>query len=305
MESGYKDFLKDNLTARVFVARTERLTAAWHYKFVRVSHWRLYANDRDGAFLDFAAGPLALRGGRVHLLPAGGTFQTRAEREVEHFYIHFEVVGLPNVALRKLFRGPILLPSAPALESIIAELRPRLLTDPEITLAQQWRVKAIVYEALAQYLQTVPAEQMELCLQTTRSMEPILPALRHIEDFIAEPLRNPALAVKCALNEDYFIRLFRQRMGQSPMHYIMERRVEMAAQRLLFTDQSIEQIAEETGFCNRSHFSRQFKLQKGVTPAQYRQNGVLEAQSKKPFSAFCPTAGKSRARVGRESDNKL
>lgn len=272
MESVYKDFLQDNLAVRVFVARTERLTAAWKYRFVHISHWRLYANDCNGAFLDFESGPVALCGGRVHLLPAGFTFQTRAEREVVHFYVHFDVVGLPNVALRKLFRGPILLPPAPALESLIAELRPELLVQPEITLPQQWRVKAIVYEALSQYLRTVPTEQMESCWQVARSLEPILPALRHIEDYLAEPLRNPTLAAHCALNEDYFIRLFRLRMGQSPMQYLMERRVDVAAQRLLFTDQSIEQIADETGFCNRSHFTRQFKKHKGMAPAHYRQS---------------------------------
>jgi AraC family L-rhamnose operon transcriptional activator RhaR len=60
-------------------------------------------------------------------------------------------------------------------------------------------------------------------------------------------------------------------VGQSPSHYIRERRVMLAAQQLLFSSASIDDIALATGFGNRFYFSRVFTRQLGVSPAAYRK----------------------------------
>jgi transcriptional regulator GlxA family with amidase domain len=99
---------------------------------------------------------------------------------------------------------------------------------------------------------------------------PVLAALHYIEDNIGERLINVHLARLCHLSEDYFIRRFRQSLGQSPVAYIQERRVTLAAQRLLFSSESIEVIAAQCGFGNRFYFSRVFKRHTGVAPAAYR-----------------------------------
>jgi AraC-like DNA-binding protein len=59
------------------------------------------------------------------------------------------------------------------------------------------------------------------------------------------------LAQLCYLSEDYFTRRLRECVGQSPSHYIRERRVTIAAQQLLFSSASINHIAAATGFGNR------------------------------------------------------
>jgi transcriptional regulator GlxA family with amidase domain len=52
---------------------------------------------------------------------------------------------------------------------------------------------------------------------------------------------------------------------------VQARRIAVASQQLLFTEKSIEQIAQETGFADRFHFSRVFALHKQYPPAAYRK----------------------------------
>jgi len=72
------------------------------------------------------------------------------------------------------------------------------------------------------------------------------------------------------MSEDHFIRRFRECVGQSPAQYIQEQRVARAAQRLVFTTESIDAIAAATGFANRFYFSRVFTRHMGTSPAAYR-----------------------------------
>ena len=65
--------------------------------------------------------------------------------------------------------------------------------------------------------------------------------------------------------------LFRERVGCTPAQYVLERRIAAAAQDLLFTNDSIEQIADRLGFANRYHLTRMFTRRVGIPPAAYRR----------------------------------
>jgi transcriptional regulator GlxA family with amidase domain len=132
-------------------------------------------------------------------------------------------------------------------------------------------LQALLYEAFALALESVPPERMARSVSRTAALEPVLPAILWIEANLSQTLANGPLAALCCLSEDYFIRRFRECVGQSPAQYIQERRVTRAAQQLLFTAHSIERIAEETGFGSRCYFTRVFTRQTGVTPAAYRK----------------------------------
>ncbi|GCE16019.1 helix-turn-helix domain-containing protein [Tengunoibacter tsumagoiensis] len=136
----------------------------------------------------------------------------------------------------------------------------------------QMRIKALIYEGLALYLQDVSATRIQHSLQLALAQEPVQPALRYIEAHLGEELLNNELARLCHMQVDYFARRFRECVGMTPGHYIQEQRVKVASQKLLFTNHSIEQIAAEVGFGNRFYFSRIFARHTGVSPAAYRKS---------------------------------
>jgi transcriptional regulator GlxA family with amidase domain len=137
------------------------------------------------------------------------------------------------------------------------------------------RTKALLYDALALSLSELRLADREKHQIQTRLLEPVLPALERIESHLADALPNKVLADACCLSEDYFIRRFKECVGESPAHYIQRRRVETAANRLLFSADSIEQIAAECGFGNRFHFTRVFNNRLGIAPATFRKAGTV------------------------------
>lgn len=68
-----------------------------------------------------------------------------------------------------------------------------------------------------------------------------------------------------------FKRDFQNLYNESPGKWIIKKRVEYAANLLLCSDQSISQVAFESGFEDLSHFSRVFKEKTGKNPSEFRK----------------------------------
>jgi len=293
---------------KVFAARSQTIGPEWAARNVLSSYWRLYRNETDGAALVVDEAPVDVAGlgresvrhggppwppvdpcpdppparlgassvifplvaGRLHLVPAGVRFSCRGGEAVPHLFVHFDVIGLTDVVRRELFGQPVALPVLPQLEAEAAGLAGPLAGNEPPDLAEQCRVKALVYQSLAAYWSGVPEERLARCRRLATEA-PVRPALEWIDDHLTEPLGNRELAGLCHVCEDHFIRLFRTHIGQTPAQYIRERRLLRAAQELLFTNRSIDQIAARTGFGNRSYFTRAFSSFTGQPPGAYRR----------------------------------
>ena len=262
----------EDLHIRIFAAKyVELLACSWNSANVQDSFWRLYMNNRAGAALELADGAYALEAGRLYLVPAGVRFSCGNAATIGHFYVHFDLIGVPRAALRALFGGPLCVPDRAALADDAREVAQMLGEQHMIDLIAQFRVKALLYGALAAYLESLPADAIERYWRLAAAHAPVRAALREIEEHLPEQLTNQRLARLCYMSEDHFIRRFRASVGQSPARYIQEQRVLQAAQSLLFTADSIETIAAASGFANRFSFSRVFTRHMGVAPAAYRK----------------------------------
>jgi AraC family transcriptional regulator len=93
----------------------------------------------------------------------------------------------------------------------------------------------------------------------------------------AEPLSLEALASVAGLSTYHFARQFTARFGVSPMAYVRERRMALAASRL--TDAkppALVELAFDLGFESQEGFTRAFKRAHGVSPGRYRKNPISE-----------------------------
>lgn len=92
-----------------------------------------------------------------------------------------------------------------------------------------------------------------------------------IADHYAEPAPVSAMAAQSGLPERSFQRRFKLATGLSPMAYVQTLRIEEAKQMLETGDASIEAIAGEVGYDDAAFFSRLFRRNVSLTPAQYRR----------------------------------
>ena len=99
-------------------------------------------------------------------------------------------------------------------------------------------------------------------------------ALARAEQFILKQfgrhLSLMDLAAAAGVSRQHLLKLFRNRHGTSPTHYLYERRLGVAADQLTHTGLSIKEIAEHCGFANAFHFSRKFKQAHGQSPRSWR-----------------------------------
>jgi AraC-like DNA-binding protein len=264
----------------VLDARRVALTPAnWNHPILVSSHWRLYQHDATGGVLRLDSGDFPLAPSTVYLIPPRVSFGTGSAGYFRQFYVHFEIVGSPGIALDDLFTGPVAVPASPAFEAAVGEVgalaADRNAAGAARRLSLQYSVRGVVYQALGRFVATLSEERVDIYRGRLSALRPVLPAVEEIRARIGERLPNAELARLCFLSEDHFIRRFRDALGRTPAQYIAERRVALAARRLLFTGDSLEEIAESVGFRNRFYFSRVFARETGIPPALYRRRGPV------------------------------
>lgn len=84
-------------------------------------------------------------------------------------------------------------------------------------------------------------------------------------------LRIKHLAEQFNLSANYIGEYFKNLTGNSLHCYLTQYKMNIVEQRLIYSEQSIGQIAGDLGFSDESHLSRQFKKHKGITAVAYRK----------------------------------
>jgi transcriptional regulator GlxA family with amidase domain len=92
-----------------------------------------------------------------------------------------------------------------------------------------------------------------------------------IAEHYHEPSPVAAMVRLSGLAERSFKRRFQQATGMAPLEYVHTLRLEEAKQMLETGDQPVEAIANEIGYEDAGFFSRLFRRQVNLTPAQYRK----------------------------------
>lgn len=104
---------------------------------------------------------------------------------------------------------------------------------------------------------------------------------RRLERVIGEILEHPerphtlaSLAGTADMSRSTFARHFEQSFGRPPMDYVRETRLRRAAKLLRLGELSVDGVAGKVGFASRSHFSRAFRRQFGLSPTQFRARSL-------------------------------
>lgn len=105
--------------------------------------------------------------------------------------------------------------------------------------------------------------------------EPIsIQIMQWIEDNYHQKLGLMDLSQSLKLSNSYLSRRFKFETGVLITQYLLTRRIKQACELLRYSNVSIKEIAEQTGFSDYSYFITSFKKAIGKTPLQYRKNKV-------------------------------
>ena len=73
------------------------------------------------------------------------------------------------------------------------------------------------------------------------------------------------------LNYDTISGQFTKAEGMTLEKYIINRRIDKVKERLVYSDETLTEIAYRTGYSSVQHLSNQFRQQTGLTPSYFRQ----------------------------------
>ena len=86
----------------------------------------------------------------------------------------------------------------------------------------------------------------------------------------------PAVAESLSMSVSKLNRIFREIYGTSLHAYVLDMRLEYAAELLLSGKENVTEAAIQSGYSNMSHFTKAFKKKFGMTPSAFRERKVLE-----------------------------
>ena len=96
-------------------------------------------------------------------------------------------------------------------------------------------------------------------------------AIRLFETHVEDPLRIPDVAQAVGLSGRHFERLFKRETGQSPLRYYHHLRLQKARQRVLYSNDSLREIAASVGYMTSSPMIRHYTEFFGVSPRDERR----------------------------------
>ena len=102
--------------------------------------------------------------------------------------------------------------------------------------------------------------------------ERLLKVIDYVKENVGKVIETETLANMVCLTKSHLERLFREKLGTSPLQYILRTKIQCAQRLLMTTSYSIHVIAHEVGFDDPSYFIRVFRQKIGFTPQDYRMN---------------------------------
>ena len=105
----------------------------------------------------------------------------------------------------------------------------------------------------------------------TKTVSSIESVVEYIRTNYTEEINLDMLAKRAFMSKYYFLRLFRDNMGYTPVEYLTMVRINKAKQLLRKTDLSVKEIGKLVGVSSNSYFIKLFENREEMTPGRYRK----------------------------------
>ena len=217
-------------------------------------YYLIYWNNTDGAILHFADHKVEMSPDKLVLIPPFTLISAETQQPFMHNFIEFSA-GAPFDNVKR---------SEMIFSSDIAD------NIAAVNSKDRTQFALSIYSFVFQLLLQLPKEN--LLPSPHQAIDPRIDEILKLID-VSYPgeysLKD--LAKRLNLSESRFIHLFKEQTSISPKRYMRLRQLEIARHLLQDPQRSIAEIAEESGFVDRSHLERLFVREYQITPAAMRK----------------------------------
>jgi len=259
--------LEDPCVRLLLCGYGQLLPNQWNFSRLSEPFWRLYWNSSPGATIRCGNLTVDLDPSSVVLVSPNTACTTTNDGTVDHLYLHFQSVAFHHQSASEVAVLPMTQPLLGIGENLVKLMKMQTLCTWQISLT----ARSFIGMVLAQ---THPDMRRSPELDAR-----VIKVLSYIDEHLQPNTTNAELARVARMNVSSLTQLFREQVGHTLQAHIRIKRIEKASLMLQFTDASIEQIAEATGFCDRYHFTRVFRSVQKMTPAAYRLSNAAQSST--------------------------
>ncbi|MHA6484851.1 ABC transporter substrate-binding protein [Paenibacillus sp. strain BS8-2] len=244
-----------------------------------LQQYRLPAN----AFLYVRKGKAKVRlGGQLHMADknfvlhsgSGDTLDIWPEESFAYYLI--------------LYQASLLLPPSQYVEKRLYDInpfrstfsliagKPLLVNELVASMHMDWLIAAPLEQFRArglfyQFVHELYAQMKREGIQTSNP-DLLEQVLRYMHDCYKEPLSLENIAERFGCSVSYLVKLFKKRLGESPIRYLNAIRMETAAKLLVESEASFQDISEFVGIQDAHTLSRSFRKYYGMGPSQFKHS---------------------------------
>ena len=267
--------------------------ADWNWQKVSSPFIRIFYIVEGEAMLHLPEEDVLLKPGYMYMIPAFVIHSYECHGVFKLYYIHMYEGFKNEVNLQDTYELPTEVRAGNSIRQLFAYVSSQypdaMLPEPD---PKSYDTSAQTSNYVERYMNMELWEKMELrgamlmiMSHFIREAKPHIwtsdermkQVLRYIHEHIADRIDVEDLADMASITKTYFIRLFKQEFGLSPVQYINLKKVERAQLLLYTTDCSVKEVAYKLGFSDHSYFIRLFHKVAGITPQEYRRQLRLYA----------------------------
>ncbi|MCJ8010429.1 AraC family transcriptional regulator [Paenibacillus sp. KQZ6P-2] len=257
-----------NMQLDLFFAAYTKVPVTWRdYDYTPNFNKMYYITEGEG-YLKIGKQEYYPKPGELYIMPAGilQSYSTISDNTLGKYWCHFtsklgDLQLFDHVAVSSYVVQP-----EPAEMKGLFERLIRYANRDDLT--SRFRIRSILLELLSSFFDL--CGHTKLNRTTNSTYDKMSAVLQHIEDNVSLQMTVEELAHIAHFQPNYFIHVFKNFTGLSPIQYINRHRLEKATQLLTFTSMSISSIADSIGL-ELSYFSRMFKEHSGYAPSTYRE----------------------------------
>ena len=261
--------------------------ADWNWQKVSSPFIRIFYIVEGEAILHLPEEDVLLKPGYMYMIPAFVIHSYECHGVFKLYYIHMYEGFKNEVNLQDTYELPTEVRAGNSIrqlfEYVSSQYPDAMLPEPD---PKSYDTSAQTSNYVERYMNMELWEKMELrgamlmiMSHFIREAKPHIwtsdermkQVLRYIHEHIAVKIDVEDLANLASITKTYFIRLFKQEFGLSPVRYINLKKVERAQLLLYTTDCSVKEVAYKLGFSDHSYFIRLFHKVAGITPQEYRR----------------------------------
>ena len=238
-------------------------TADWH----QFNQNKFYCITKGSCVIEIEDAIYEAKAGDWFFIPVQTVhrFRKNDDEIFEKYWMHFDIYPT-ETNLFTLLNLPYFVHISPDDEAM--KLWDYYSKVTETSLTDILQMKAVTLQLIARYISL--AEKSHVTIKS-RSDDRLDEVLRYINDNLDKPISNKFLSDLCHLHPNHFIRFFKERTGQTPSHYIKNRKMDTAKTLLEKSDLNISEVMAKVGFDDISYFSKQFKIFYAMSPREYRK----------------------------------